>query len=330
MRRRLLALTVVSLLAFGTAACGDSSDNSDKTGAGPSSSASVDMGTKISGLTVTGAVGTEPKVKIDAPLKAGKVQTQVITAGKGNPVVANQSALLHLYLANGRTGKKAAATYDQGQPAELTMTESQLFPPVVKALVGKPQGSRVAITDSVKDIYGPKGAQQIGLKATDTAVFVVDVMSVPPKEVLDAPQGTKVAPPKGLPTVMEKGGNVTGFDFSKAAAKPSPKLQVIPLTKGDGPPARKASLVTFDYFGEVYGAQKPFDESFTKKPVTFALGMGKLIKGWDQGLVGVKRGSRVMIVAPPDYGYGAAGNPQGGIKGNSTLVFVVDILGVDG
>ncbi len=128
---------------------------------------------------------------------------------------------------------------------------------------------------------------------------------------------------------MQKNGKVTNLDFSDAAAKPSGKLQVVPLIQGNGPAVRNDSLTTFNYFGEVWDAKKPFDESYTKKPVTFPLGIGSLIKGWDKGLVGLKRGSRVMIVAPPQYGYGAQGNPQGGIPKNATLVFVVDILGVD-
>jgi FKBP-type peptidyl-prolyl cis-trans isomerase len=143
-------------------------------------------------------------------------------------------------------------------------------------------------------------------------------------------KGESVEPPAGLPTVVEKDGEVTGLDFSDADKKPSKKLQVIPLIEGDGAPARDDSLVTFDYFGVVWGEDKPFDESFSKDPVTFPLGTNGLIKAWDQGLVGVKAGSRVMIVAPPEFGYGAAGSPQGGIKKNATLVFVVDILGVDG
>jgi peptidylprolyl isomerase len=86
--------------------------------------------------------------------------------------------------------------------------------------------------------------------------------------------------------------------------------------------------VTVDYYGEVYGGDKAFDESYSKQPVTFALGTGGLIKAWDQGLVGVNQGSRVMLIVPSDHGYGAQGSPQAGIKGGDTLVFVVDVLGV--
>jgi len=314
-------MTLMSLMLFGTAACGD--NGGDKS----STASNVDMGSDISGLKVTGAAGSEPKVQVTSPVSVDKPQTQVVTAGNGNPVQAGQEALLNIYLANGKNGKKAAATWDNGAPVDVKMDESQLFKPVIDALVGKPQGSRVAIAAPVKSIYGPQGASQIGLKATDSVVFVVDIVSVPPKDVLDGPDGDKVDVPADAPQVVEKDGNVTGFDWSKAAKNPPKKLQVIPLVQGSGPPARAQSLVTFDYFGEVYGADKPFDESYTKQPVTFALGMSKLIQGWDKGLVGVKAGSRVMIIVPPDQGYGAQAQPN--IPANSTLVFVVDILGVD-
>jgi peptidylprolyl isomerase len=321
-RRRLLALTVVSLLLFGTAACGD--DGAPKA---DGSSATSGTGDEISGLTVSGEVGTEPKVKVEG-LKVDEVLSEVVTAGEGNPVVAGKDALLHIYLAKGSTGEKAATTYDQGAPVDLKMDESQLFKPVLDAIVGKQQGSRVAIAAPVKDVYGSEGASQIGLKPADTVVFVIDIISVPPKEVVDGPSGDQADTPGDIPAVVEQDGEVTGFDWSKAPKKAPAKLQVIPLVEGDGPVARDDSLVTFDYFGEVYGADKPFDESFSKEPVTFPLGMGGLIQAWDKGLVGLKRGSRVMIIAPPGVAYGDQARP--GIPADSTLVFVVDILGVDG
>jgi peptidylprolyl isomerase len=319
-RPRLLSLTVVSLLVFGVAACGDQTSGE---GGGPSASAE----NAIAGLTVSGEVGSQPTVETDG-LKVGQVRSEVVTQGDGNPVVAGKDALLHIFLANGKTGEKAATTYDQGTPVDLKMDESQLFKPVLDVIIGKPQGSRVAIAAPVKDIYGAQGATQLNLKANDTVVFVIDVMSVPPKEVVDGPSGDEVAPPADVPAVLEDDGVVTGFDWSGAQKKAPTTLQVVPLVEGDGPEARDDSLVTFDYFGEVYGGKKPFDESFSKEPVTFPLGMGGLIKAWDKGLVGLKRGSRVMIIAPPDVAYGDQARP--GIPADSTLVFVVDVLGVDG
>jgi peptidylprolyl isomerase len=313
-----------------TAACGGSAAKGSD--ASPSASSSVAAGVgasqKIQGLTVSGPVGKEPTVKLSTPFTVKRAETQVLTVGTGVPVREGKDALLHIYLADGATGKKAAATYDQGMPAKLTMSNTQLFPQLIKALVGKPSGSRIAVADKVTDMYGAKGNPQIGLKPKDSVVFVIDVISAEPVKVLSGPEGTKKALPAGLPTVVEKAGKVTNLDFSHAAPKPSGKLQVVPIVEGHGPVVRDPSLVTFNYLGEVYGGKKPFDESYSKQPVPFAVGIHQLVKAWDQGLIGLRQGSRVMIIAPPTYGYGAAGNPQGGIKGNATLVFVVDILGV--
>ena len=59
---------------------------------------------------------------------------------------------------------------------------------------------------------------------------------------------------------------------------------------------------------------------------SFSIGVGKVISGWDLGLVGQTVGSQVILVIPPDQGYGAEGYDSAGIKGTDTLVFVIDIL----
>ncbi len=317
MRRRLLALTVVSLMLFGTAACGD--DNSD-TAAGETTGA-------FAGMTVEGDVGDSLKVAYDGKIKAETAKSEVISEGDGNVVTANGAALVHLYIGNGTAGKQAINTYDQGPAVQVTMSEDQLFKPVLDAVIGEKRGSRVAIAAPVKDVWGAQGQPQFKLKASDTAVFVADIISVQPEEVLDAPEGDEVAPPKDAPTVEEKDGAVTGFDWSKAPKKAPKELTVIPLIEGDGPVAEAESMVTFDYFGSVYGSKKPFDESFSREPVPFGVGVNGLIQAWDKAIPGLKRGSRVMIIAPPEEGYGDQGRP--GIPANSTLVFVVDVLGVD-
>ena len=77
----------------------------------------------------------------------------------------------------------------------------------------------------------------------------------------------------------------------------------------------------------IYRTGKQFDSSWDRgAPADFAIGTGKVIPGWDAGLVGQTVGSQVLLVVPPDQGYGASGNSQAGISGTDTLVFVVDIL----
>lgn len=319
MRRRALALSLVSVLLLGSAACGNDAGTPEGT---PSSADG-----SIPGLTVKGAVGEGIDVKVDAPLETDEPQAQVVTAGDGAPVEAGQAALLHLYIGNGTSGKPGISTYDEGQPVQVMMSEDQLFKVLLDQLVGQPSGSRIAVAAPVKDIWGKQGAPQLQLKASDTAVLVADIISAPPADVLDGPQGTPVDPPADAPKVVEKDGQVTGFDWSDAPKKAPKELTVIPLIEGDGPEAKAGSLVTFDYFGAVWGEEKPFDESYSSEPVPFGVGIGGLIPAWDEAIPGLKRGSRVLIIAPPDQAYGDTERP--GIPAGSTLVFVVDVLGVD-
>jgi len=79
--------------------------------------------------------------------------------------------------------------------------------------------------------------------------------------------------------------------------------------------------------GAIYASGTVFDSSWSRGvPVTFSIGTGDVIPGWDSGLVGQPVGSRVLMVIPPAQGYGAEGNSSAGISGTDTLVFVVDIL----
>ena len=318
--RRLLALPLAFLLLFATAACGNDSDSSK--------ASDVDMGDKISGLAVSGAFGSEPKVTVKPAIKTDKPETQVISKGDGNPVVANKKAMFNIYLAKGADGKKLYSSTDQGTPSQVAMNEKEFFKVIIDSLVGKPQGSRVAIAATVKDVWGSAGAPQLKLKTSDTVLFVIDVLSVEPTDVLDAPKGEEVEAPATAPTVQESGDKVTGIDFAKAPKKAPTKLQVIPLVEGDGPKAEAGRLVTFNYYGAVWGSKKPFDSSFSRgAPVPFGVGVKGLIPAWDKVIPGLKQGSRVMIIAPPGDAYGA--QAQSGIPANSTLTFVVDVLGVD-
>ena len=154
--RRLLALLLAICLLFATAACGD---DSSKTKADD-----VDMGEKIKGLSVSGAFGAEPKVTVKPAVKADKPTTQVISKGDGNPVVANKKAMFNIYLAKGATARSSTAAPTRAPPRRSNMTEKEFFKVIIDGLVGKPQGSRVAIAATVKDVWGSAGAPQLKLK----------------------------------------------------------------------------------------------------------------------------------------------------------------------
>ena len=99
------------------------------------------------------------------------------------------------------------------------------------------------------------------------------------------------------------------------------------LTVGTGAEAKPGNTVSVHYTGTLMNGKK-FDSSRDRgQPFRFAIGMGQVIAGWDEGVAGMKVGGRRRITIPPHKGYGKAG-AGGVIKGNETLVFIVDLLGI--
>ena len=109
-------------------------------------------------------------------------------------------------------------------------------------------------------------------------------------------------------------------------------LQITDTKAGTGAEARKGQTVTVHYTGWLYnnGQQgAKFDSSRDRKdPFKFPLGSGMVIKGWDEGVQGMKVGGQRTLIIPPEMGYGARG-AGGVIPPNATLKFDVELLGVD-
>lgn len=103
-------------------------------------------------------------------------------------------------------------------------------------------------------------------------------------------------------------------------------LKVEDMKVGKGPAAKAGDVLTMSYRGTLTNG-KVFDETGKKPPFTFMLGAGQVIKGWDQGLVGIKAGGKRKLTIPASLAYGDRG--VGEIPANSTLVFVVEALRID-
>jgi FKBP-type peptidyl-prolyl cis-trans isomerase FkpA len=104
-------------------------------------------------------------------------------------------------------------------------------------------------------------------------------------------------------------------------------LKIEELEEGDGAEAVPGNLVTVHYTGWLTDESK-FDSSKDRnEPFSFPLGGGRVIRGWDEGVAGMKVGGRRRLTIPPHLGYGAAG-AGGVIPPNATLVFEVELLGV--
>ncbi len=109
---------------------------------------------------------------------------------------------------------------------------------------------------------------------------------------------------------------------------PPSDLEVTDLTEGDGTEATSGSTVVAHYVGVAHSTGEEFDASYGRgEPLSFRLGVGQVIAGWDQGIAGMKVGGRRRLVIPPHLAYGDRGAGSA-IAPGETLIFVVDLVDV--
>ncbi len=266
-----------------------------------------------------------PTVEVEAPLEVTRTESEVVSAGDGATIAEDDLVSLQAVLVNGTDGKVVANTWENSGAVGLDLSQEDLFQAFKTQIPGKKVGSRVVIASTPQDAYGDTGNESLGITKDDPVVFVVDLQKA--TQVLDEAQGTEVEPTKGLPTVTMNEGEPATIEIPKGKKAPT-KTVVQPLIEGEGPEVEKGQTVRVAYTGALWRNGEVFDSSASRPEqpwFEFPVGAGQVIKGWDEGLVGQTVGSRVLLVIPPADGYGDAGQGDT-IKGDDTLVFVVDIL----
>jgi peptidylprolyl isomerase len=316
-RRLALIPALFAVCALSLTACGDDdSGNEPFPGAGETSD-------RLDAVTISGDVGTAPEVEWKSAMDAGKIETETITEGDGEVLKGQDDVLAHLWIGNGFSKREVFSTYTDKR-AEL-LTVNNKLPEFLAGIRDAKLGSRLAVTASAEEAFGPAGNAQLGIGNKDTVLVLVDLVS----KVMDKPEGERSPYPDWMPTPQFTKGVITGFSF-EGTPEPTDELRRVQLIKGTGPRVEKGQTIAVRYVGQAFGEDKPFDENFGDSgqgaPTTFGIGTGQVIKGWDQGLEGVPVGSRVVLQIPPELGYGAEGSPDSGIPKNATLVFMIDIL----
>jgi peptidylprolyl isomerase len=281
-------------------------------------------------VKVTGDFGSAPKVDFPTPLKTKSTQREEIIPGKGAGLVEGQKVKIDLSVYNGTSGKSIEESKYDGSSLASFVLNDKTIKGLTDGLKCAQVGSRVAVVVAPKDSFGPQGGtEQIGVAQDDTLVFVLDVV----KAYLPRANGEDQAVSGSLPAVVLAKDGTPGITVP--SAKAPTKLEVGVLKKGDGKKVKEGDSITVQYTGVVWDTKKVFDSSWERgEPAEFVAAdgsktQGGVIPGFADALIGQTVGSQVIAVIPPDQGYGSEGQPQAGIKGTDTLIFVVDILGIN-
>lgn len=323
--RTAVSVLVVAVLGVTLSACtagGGTDPNADGSSDGCKA---VATGPLAASVTVGGEFGATPEVAIDSPLAVETTERAVLIQGDGELVTVGANVKVDYQLFNASTGDLIGGTEFSGDSAQsLPMDATQLIPGIVDVLNCTPVGSRVLGVLESADAWGPQGQPQLGVEADTDIVFVADVIEISPPP-LERADGEDQPPVEGMPTVvLDESGAPT---ITVPATDPPVETEVAVLKKGDGEVVQQGADVVVHYTGMIWASGVVFDSSWEKgSPATF--NTRGVIGGFTAALEGQTVGSQVLVVIPPDQGYGAAGNPDAGISGTDTLVFVVDILGI--
>ncbi|MFB2556266.1 FKBP-type peptidyl-prolyl cis-trans isomerase [Herbiconiux liangxiaofengii] len=277
-------------------------------------------GSASNAVTVTGDFGAEPTTSFTGPLNVDTTERSTAIEGDGDDITSGQTVTVDFTVYNGTSGTKVFSTLDEGGTAlQLNTDDTNYIPGLLKAVLCSTVGSRVVAVIPPAEAFGDQGNESLGVAATDSLVMVADVEGIIP----DRATGVDQPAQDGFPTVeLADDGAPT---VSIPSTDPPTDLQLEVLKKGDGEVVADGANVTVQYQGVIWGTGKVFDQSWgTGGPTTFQT--TGVVKGFSAAIVGQTVGSQVLVVIPPDLGYGSEGNSSAGISGTDTLVFVVDIL----
>ncbi len=333
--RKLLAIVTAGVLAVGLAGC--SSINSEQAMYDSLKASCGDVTTAAAGATVSSIDVSKnkgvPVVTFATPLVGKAIETKVVTAGTGPKITGNQDVEIEFEGVNAGNGKVFQKSSFLGTDTALEYLYPSMNPPFCKALGGVREGSRVVVYVPSKLGHNNQGVPSLNIGKSDGIIFIFDIKKV----YLPYAVGNAQSPKSGFPAVVRAADGRPGVTIQSSATPPTttkdgqPAIGVETLIEGAGQTVKQGDSIVLHYAGYLWSTGEKFDSSWTSttgEPVSFTLTPGSLIPGFLDAIVGQKVGSQVVAVIPPNQGYKDVA--QGSIPANSTLVFVIDILGIKG
>ena len=308
--RPFAALSAVALSAVLLAGCAGAAPEADPSPTGPPAAdlcdAAAPSGAASEAVTVEGEVGEASTATFEFPLEISELQTTVIDDGSGDAVESGQLVSFALTAFSAETGEEIGSIGYGENP----VLPAQISPdnPIGQVLGCAAPGTRVVAAFPPSD---PNAGE----------VYVFDFLDIVP----DAAWGEPQEPVAGMPTVtLADDGEPT---IEVPSGTPPTAVQIGTLKKGDGATVAAGDTVLVQYTGVKWSDGSVFDSSWESgAPASFQT--TGVVDGFRQALEGQTVGSQVVVVIPPAFGYGEKGSSDHELAGE-TLVFVVDILGVE-
>lgn len=317
-----LALLVGGLTTFGTAACGGAPEETMEEDAAPPEfrpdrtklrTVDIDTSAMMTPAMKAAMENAPGEITYEAPFDGDPVDKRKtadglliedFVVGEGREIVDNTMVKLHYqgFLTN---GFKFDDSYARGRPIDIQVGKPGMITGFDQGIRGMRPGGKRRVTIPGALAYGPTGRGPIPPDAT--LVFVLEAI-----EVSDPPP-----PPKGK----------EAFAGTPASSeKQDNGLEIQVHATGEGRKAQTGDMVSVHYTGYLTSGEK-FDSSVDRgTPFTVPLGAGRVIKGWDQGLVGVQKGELRKLIIPAPLAYGPSG--RGKIPPNETLTFDIEVMDV--
>lgn len=312
---RTISAISAAILCLGLASCSGNSDNNDGTADKGAQEAGMQV---LEGVSASGTLGKKPKVEIKTPLQVKNNTYAVLQRGNGDTIREGDRVCSQGIVFDAKDGKELMNTWDKGSlDCTISIKKGVTSKPYYALLKGKKINTTIAFGISSNE-KGPSYVMVLTLVSRSKAIT-----RATGKEVTDIPAG--------LPKVTRDASGKPSLDLN--GYKPDGKLVSQTLIEGTGKTVTDKSTVSVHYTGwtvDKDGKLHQFDSSWTRgQSADFSLA-GRVIKGWTKGLTGKKVGSQVLLVIPPEDGYGKEDKKDAkgkvSIPGNSTLYFVVDIL----
>jgi peptidylprolyl isomerase len=269
-----------------------------------------------------GSDGTagDPGLKEIAP----GVRYRDLKVGTGDPCPPDAQVTMHYtgWLENGevfdstREGKSSPAPFQ----ASLKPGAGGLIPGWVEGVPGMKVGGVRKLVLAPEKAYGEKGAGRIPGNAT--LIFEIEMLGfAPPPQ--SSVRARRSPPPSDLTKLID--GTVPEAKDDELKPLGTDGLLYRDIKVGDGPECPNGAAVVMDYTGWLVRGGRPFDSSWNPGRQPLNMSLHSLIKGWQQGVPGMKVGGIRKLVIPPSLGYGS--QDKGDIPPNSTLVFEIELLG---